>query len=88
MNSEIILASPVVVTELNKHYSDHPLGHTTVLSATGGKRTAEQTTKGLLPTFRSFGSSWGDGIHTEKSLNNNYKDICLQMQNNTYQNVL
>lgn len=54
MNSEIILASLIVVMELNKHYLEHLLGHTSVLSATGEGRKGEKNTKGLFSTLQEL----------------------------------
>lgn len=54
----------------------------------GREEKRKKTLKACFTPFRSFRSSWKDGIHAEKSLENNYKGICPQMQNNTYQNIL
>lgn len=81
MNSEIILFSPVVVTELNKHHWDQPFSLTTVPGATGGRE--KKIIKAWLAPFSNLGLIWGCGIQMEKSVKNDYKGMCLQTQTST-----
>lgn len=50
------------------------------------REEGRKNAKACSPPFWSSGSSCRDGIHAEKSLKDNYKGICLQMQNSISQN--
>lgn len=87
MNSEIIQASPIVVTELNSTIETIFLATPLSWVPQGKGGGEKKAPKACLPPFSSFQSSWEEEIHVEKSLKNGYKDICPQMQNNRYQNI-